>query len=244
MVAPPDNDVLWARGLHHSYGQTQALGGVAVGVGEGRILAVRGSRGAGKSTLLRCLSGQLTPREGEVWFDGTPLSALSRRDRERLRLDHFGWVDTEPQLVPELTAWENAALPLLLRGVGHRAARHTAHEWLERLDVGPCARRRIAQLDRAESQRIAIARALAAQPRVLFADDPTAILHRTQSMQILRTITTAARSHQITVVLATHEASDTLADLTVTLDDGRLTGAEGSNAADGTGSRAQCSLSV
>ncbi|MFH9423508.1 ABC transporter ATP-binding protein [Streptomyces sp. NPDC017529] len=243
MVAPPDNDVLWARGLHHTYAGSPALAGVSVGVRDGEILAVTGPRGCGKTTLLRCLSGQLAPDSGEIWFNSSPVHTLSPLGRERLRLDRFGWVDTEPHLVPELTAWENAALPLLLRGNGHRAAKQTACEWLERLDVGMCARQRPGRLDQSQRQRIAIARALASAPQVLFADEPTAPLHRADAAQVLRTITTAARSHDITVVLATHEPeAATLADRTMALLDGRRTGAKAP--APDEESRAECSLSV
>ncbi|KPC62385.1 ABC transporter ATP-binding protein [Streptomyces chattanoogensis] len=246
MVAPPDNDVLWARGLHHTHGSTPALTGVSLGVRDGEILAVTGPRGSGKTTLLKCLSGQLAPTEGEVWFNSSPVHTLSSPSRERLRLDRFGWIDTEPHLVPELTAWENAALPLLLRGTGHRAAKHTAMEWLDRLDVGMCARRRPARLDQSERQRIAVARALAAEPQVLFADDPTAPLHRADGAQVLRTLTTAARSHHITVVLATDDPeAAALADRSLALLDGRRTGAPaGPNGSPDAESRAACSLSV
>ncbi|UQA92815.1 ABC transporter ATP-binding protein [Streptomyces halobius] len=246
MVAPPDNDVLWARGLHHTYGCTTALTGVSLGVREGEILAVTGPRGSGKTTLLTCLSGQLTPTEGEVWFNSSPVHTLSSPSRERLRLDRFGWIDTEPRLVPELTAWENTALPLLLRGTGQRLAKHTAMEWLDRLDVGMCARRRPAQLDQSQRQRIAVARALAADPEVLFADEPTAPLHLADGTHVLRTLTTAARSHQITVVLATHDPEiATLADRTITLVDGRRSGAAPTtDDSPDAESRAACSLSV
>ncbi|WP_438485632.1 ABC transporter ATP-binding protein [Streptomyces sp. S186] len=246
MVAPPDNDVLRASGLHHTHGTTVALTDVSLDVRKGEILAVTGPRGSGKTTLLQCLSGQLVPTEGEIWFDNTPLHALSSPSRERLRLDRFGWIDTEPHLVPELTAWENAALPLLLRGTGHRAAKHTAVEWLERLDVGMCARHRPARLDQSQRQRVAIARALAGTPQLLFADEPTAPLHSADGTQLLRTLTTAARSHHITVVLATYDPQvAALADRTLTLLDGRRSGAvpETAGASDEE-SRAACSLSV
>ncbi|MGH3324501.1 MAG: ABC transporter ATP-binding protein, partial [Streptomyces sp.] len=207
MAAPPDNDVLWARGLHYSYGGSPALQGVSLGVRAGEIVSVTGPRGSGKTTLLSCLSGQLTPHDGEIWFNSVPLHTLGRAARERLRRDRFGWVGSEPQLVPELTAWENAALPLLLCGIGHRAARKTAREWLDRLDVGECARKRPAALLQSERQRVAIARALAPAPAILFADEPTAPLHQLERAQVLRTLTTAARSHDITVVLTTHDAA-------------------------------------
>ncbi|MFI0714044.1 ABC transporter ATP-binding protein [Streptomyces inhibens] len=246
MVAPPDNDVLWARGLHHTHGGTTSLAGVSVGVREGEILAVTGPRGSGKTTLLKCLSGQFVPTEGEVWFNSAPVHTLSSPSRERLRLDRFGWIDTEPHLVPELTTWENAALPLLLRGTGTRSAKHTALEWLDRLDVGMCARRRPAQLDQSQRQRVAIARALATTPQVLFADEPTAPLHSADGTQVLRTLTTAARSHQITVVLATHDPDvATLADRSIALLDGRQSsGASATTGSSDEESRAACSLSV
>ncbi|CAL9409048.1 ABC transporter ATP-binding protein YtrE [Streptomyces sp. enrichment culture] len=223
MVAPPDNDVLRACALHFQHHDgSPALGGVSLGVREGEILAVSGPRGSGKTALLHCLSGLVRPQRGEVWFDGVALHALGRLRRERLRRDRFGWIDPAPALVPELTVWENAALPLMLRGTSRRRARSAALEWLDRLDVGDRARSRPRALRQAERQRVCIARALAAAPAVLFADEPTAPLHRADRLQILRTLTTAARSHGITVVLATHDSGTAaLADRTVSLLDGR-----------------------
>jgi putative ABC transport system ATP-binding protein len=222
MVAPPDNDVLWARALHFQHNGSPALCGISLGVREGEILAVTGPRGSGKTTLLQCLAGLLPAQRGEVWFNSTPVHTMGPLTRERLRRDRFGWVDPVPQLVPELNAWENAALPLMLRGTSRRRAKTAALEWLERLDVGDHARKRAHELARAERQRIAVARALAACPTVLFADEPTASLHRADGVQVLRTLTTAARSHGITVVLTTqHPDESALADRTVSLLDGR-----------------------
>ncbi|MDT0441068.1 MULTISPECIES: ATP-binding cassette domain-containing protein [unclassified Streptomyces] len=235
-MAPPDNDVLWARDVHYAHNGSPALLGVSLGIRQGEIIAVTGPRGSGKSTLLGCLSGQLVPGRGEVWFNSMPVHTLTATSRERLRRDRFGWVGDTPQLVAELTAWENAALPLLLAGTGHRKARRTALEWLDRLDVGDCARKRPAALLQAQRQRVAIARALVHQPDVLFADEPTAPLHRADRAQALRTLTTAGRSHSITVVLATHDTEvSTLADRTLTLVDGREAGAA---------NEAACSLSA
>lgn len=223
MVAPPDNDVLWARALHfqHSDG-SPALLGVSLGVQEGEILAVSGPRGSGKTTLLRCLSGLAPAQRGEVWFNSVPVHTMRPLTRERLRRDRFGWIDPAPALVPELTVWENAALPLMLRGTGRRRAKTAALEWLERLDIGDRSRHRPHELTQAERQRVSIARALAPAPTVLFADEPTAPLHRADRAHVLRTLTTAARSHGITVVLATHDPETAaLADRTVSLLDGR-----------------------
>ncbi|MBY8888918.1 ATP-binding cassette domain-containing protein [Streptomyces sp. PTM05] len=228
METPPDNDVLWGRSLRHAHEGSPALLGVSLGVRDGEILAVAGPRGSGKTTLLRCLSGQLVPDEGEVWFNSAPVHTLRRAARERLRRERFGWIDPSPRLVPELTARENAALPLLLTGASHRAARQAAQEWLERLDVGECARTRPAGLTQAQRQRVAIARALVTVPEVVFADEPTAALHRADHAQVLRTLTTAARSHGITMLLATHDSGVAeFADRTVALVDGRRTAPEG-----------------
>ncbi|SPF03496.1 ABC transporter ATP-binding protein YtrE [Streptomyces sp. MA5143a] len=222
MVAPPDNDVLWARGLTYAHDGSPALQGVSMGVREGEILAVTGPRGSGKTTLLRCLSGQLRPQKGEVWFNSIPVHTMGTVSRERLRRDRFGWIDPEPALVPELNVWENTALPLMLRGTGRRAAKAAALEWLERLDIRDTARKRPHALLQSERQRVVVARALVAAPTVLFADEPTAPLHRAERSHVLRTLTAAARSHAITVVLATHDAETAaLADRTVTLLDGR-----------------------
>ncbi|WP_393061161.1 ABC transporter ATP-binding protein [Streptomyces sp. LN549] len=245
MVAPPDNDVIWARSLQHSHNGSPALGGVSLGIRDGEILAVTGPRGSGKTTLLHCLSGQLVPQQGEVWFNSVPVHTMGPRLRERLRCDKFGWIAPEPQLVPELNTWENTALPLLLRGSSHREAKKAAMEWLERLDIGMHARKRPHTLQQSQRQRIAVARALAAAPAVIFADEPTATLHRTDRAHVLRTLTSAARSHGITVVLATHDAEiAALADRVVPLLDGRRVATVALPAVTDTEGHAACSLSV
>ncbi|MFJ7151791.1 ABC transporter ATP-binding protein [Streptomyces sp. NPDC100445] len=246
MESPPDNDVLWARSLHFTHRDgSPGLAGVSLGVRVGEILAVGGPRGSGKTTLLRCLSGQVPVRTGEVWFNSAPVHTLGPVARERLRRERFGWIDPEPVLVPELNVWENAALPMMLRGTGRRRAKAAALEWLERLDIGDMARRRPRELRQAERQRVALARALAPAPTVLFADEPTATLHRADRTHVLRTLTTAARSHGITVVLATHDADTAaLADRSVTLLDGRRVHTVHLPEAPDAEGRAACSLSA
>ena len=246
MEAQPDNDVLWARSLHFTHKDgSPALSGVSLGVREGEILAVSGPRGSGKSTLLGCLAGLVRAQRGEIWFNSVPVHTMGPLTRERLRRDRFGWIDPAPALVPELDVWENAALPLMLRGSTRRRAKVAAQEWLERLDVGDTAHRRPADLTQSERQRVCIARALAPAPTVLFADEPTAPLHRADRGHVLRTLTTAARSHGITVVLATHDAETAaLADRTVSLLDGRRVRTVHLPPAPETEGRAACSLSA
>ncbi|WP_217547407.1 ABC transporter ATP-binding protein [Streptomyces sp. GbtcB6] len=246
MEAPPDNDVLWARALHfrHQDG-SPGITGISLGVREGEILAVSGPRGSGKTTLLRCLAGLVPAQGGEVWFNSTAVHRMGPFARERLRRDRFGWIDPAPTLVPELNVWENTALPLMLRGTSRRRAKVAALEWLERLDVGDKARKYPAELQQAERQRVSIARALAPAPTVLFADEPTAPLHRADRAHVLRTLTTAARSHGITVVLATHDAETAaLADRKVALLDGRRVHTVHLPPVPEAEGRAECSLSV
>lgn len=185
------------------------------------------------------------PQEGEVWFNSVPVHTMAPRVREQLRRERFGWISADPELVPELTVWENTALPLLLRGVSHRAARKAATEWLERLDIAAFAKKRPHALLQAQRQRISVARALCGAPTVIFADEPTATLHRADRAQVLRTFTTAARSHGITVVLATHDAEvSALADRTVPMLDGRCVATVTLPSKPEAEGRAACSLSV
>ncbi|MFD5793997.1 ABC transporter ATP-binding protein [Streptomyces diastatochromogenes] len=246
MEAPPDNDVMWARSLHFTHRDgSPGLAGVSLEVRQSEILAVSGPRGSGKTTLLRCLSGQVKAQQGEVWFNSAPMHTLGPMARERLRRDRFCWIDPAPVLVPELNVWENAALPLMLRGTSRRRAKVAALEWLERLDVGDRARRRPHELRQAERQRVCIARALAPGPTILFADEPTAPLHRADRAHVLRTLTTAARSHGITVVLATHDSETVaLADRAVSLLDGRRVKTVHLPESPETEGRAACSLSA
>ncbi|NYI08429.1 putative ABC transport system ATP-binding protein [Allostreptomyces psammosilenae] len=191
---------------------------------EGEIVAVTGPRGSGKTTLLACLGCALPLDDGEVWLDGVPLHGLRRRNRDRIRRDHFGFITTMPLLVPELDAVENVAVPLMAAGASRRQAHADAIEWLERLDVGDLAKARPASLDITSRQRVAAARALAGRPRIVLADDPAAPLPRDEGDHLLRVVTTAARSHGITLLLAlTRESAADAADRVVRMADGRIT---------------------
>ncbi|MET7398135.1 ATP-binding cassette domain-containing protein, partial [Dactylosporangium sp. NPDC005572] len=124
--------ILSARGVVRSYGPTPAVRGVTLDVAEGEILANTGPSGCGKSTLLHCLAGIIRPDAGEVTFLGQRVDQLSEAARSRLRRTRFGVLFQFGQLVAELSAAENVALPLLLAGTGRRAARTAALAWLDR----------------------------------------------------------------------------------------------------------------
>src|SRR5262249_45778603 len=161
-----------ARDVVKSFGQTPALRGANVAASQGEILAIMGPSGSGKSTLLHCLAGIFQPDQGEVWFDGQRLDTQSEADRTRLRRTVFGFVFQFGQLVPELTAADNVALPLLLNRTNRKSAYAAAATWLDRLGLSGKGKRRTGELSGGEAQRAAVARALALEPNAIFAARP------------------------------------------------------------------------
>ncbi len=213
-----------ARDITRSFGQTPALRGASVAVRQGEILAIMGPSGSGKSTLLHCLAGIFPPDSGEVWFDGRRLDTLNEAERTRLRRTTFGFVFQFGQLVPELTAADNIALPLVLNRAGRKPAYAQARQWLDRLGLGGTAARRTGELSGGEAQRVAIARALAIAPRVLFADEPTGSLDSLTGEKVMSLLTGLARERGTTVVLVTHDAGvAAYADREVMVRDGVVT---------------------
>jgi putative ABC transport system ATP-binding protein len=213
-----------ARDLVKSFGQTRALRGASVSVAAGDILAVMGPSGSGKSTLLHCLAGIFTPEEGEIWFDGQRLDRMSETRRTELRRTAFGFVFQFGQLVPELTAADNIALPLLLGGARRKPAYQTAASWLARLGLEDRGGHRTGELSGGEAQRVAVARALAIRPTALFADEPTGSLDSLAGEKVMNLLTDLAREEGVTVVLVTHDARvAAYADRQVMVRDGTVT---------------------
>ena len=206
VVAGQQQAIIEARNLEKSFGPTPALRGASLRVRRGEILAVMGPSGSGKSTLLHCLAGILTPGEGEVWFDGKRLDTLPEGRRSDLRRDRFGFVFQFGQLIPELTAEENVAMPLLLGGVRRGPALAEARPWFGRLGLDGLEHRRSGELSGGQAQRVALARGLVARPEVLFADEPTGSLDSISGELVMRLLTAAAREQGTTVILVTHEA--------------------------------------
>ena len=200
-----DVPIIEARGLRKAYGRTEALRGATLSVREGEVVAVTGPSGSGKSSLLLCLAGVVRPEAGEVTYAGTRLDDLSEARRTRLRRREFGLVLQFGQLVPELTAEQNVALPLLLEKHSRAAATTAARGWLERLGASELATATPGEMSGGEQQRVAVARALVSGPRVVFADEPTGALDTVSSEEVLTALLDAARSADATVVMVTHD---------------------------------------
>jgi putative ABC transport system ATP-binding protein len=201
-VGPP---LLEATDLVKSFGTTPALAGASFGLHTGEVVAVMGPSGSGKSTLLHCLGGIVPADSGSIVYDGRDLSSMSDRGRSALRRSDFGFVFQFGQLVPELSCRENVAMPLRLAGVHRREADARAMEWLERLEVADVAAKRQGEVSGGQAQRVAIARALVAEPRVVFADEPTGALDSLNGERVMQLLTGTARAGGVAVVLVTHE---------------------------------------
>jgi putative ABC transport system ATP-binding protein len=174
--------------------------------------------------LLHCLAGILVPDTGEVRFSGRRIDDLGETERSALRRDRCGFIFQFGQLVPELTAAENIALPLLLAGVRRSEALATARKWFGRLELDGVGDRRSGELSGGQAQRVALARGLVANPEVLFADEPTGALDSLAGEHVMSLLTAATRDHGTTVILVTHEPRvAAYADREVVVRDGKVT---------------------
>jgi putative ABC transport system ATP-binding protein len=217
-----------AREVRLAFGPTPALQGASLTVDAGEIVAVMGPSGSGKSTLLHCLAGILVPDAGEIEYGGRRIDTLGENERSALRRDRFGFVFQFGQLVPELTAEENVALPLLLSGARRADALRQARSWFERLDLDGLQQRRSGELSGGQAQRVALGRGLVGHPDVLFADEPTGSLDSLTGERVMELLSTTAREQTITVVLVTHEPRvAAYADREVMVRDGKVTDMSG-----------------
>ena len=174
------------------------------GIQAGESIAVMGPSGSGKSTLLHALAGIITPTAGNVMFRGANLARLSDADRTKLRRSAFGFVFQSGQLLPELPAIENIALPMMLGGASYQQATDTAMLWLERLGLRQLAQQRPGEMSGGQMQRIAIARALAMDPDVILFDEPTSALDPELTGEVLRVLRELA-DRKTTMIIVTHE---------------------------------------
>ena len=179
--------IIKADDIKKSYGETHAMRGISLEIKRGEVLAIMGPSGSGKSTLLHTLAGIIKPDSGKVYFSGSRIDNLNDHGRTMLRRTKFGFVFQFSQLVPELTAIDNVAVPLLLNGIPRGEAYHRAEQWLNKVGITDAKLNHLAnQLSGGQIQRVAIARAMVINPEVLFADEPTGSLDSLNSELVMK----------------------------------------------------------
>lgn len=217
-----------AENIIKKFGQGElefvALKGISLEIKDGEFVAIIGPSGAGKSTLLYQLSLLDDPSGGEVVFQGQRTSILSQEQKTNIRLHELGYVFQDFALLPELTAIENVALPMLMQGMSHSASLEKAKKALERIGMVNKLSNLPSQLSGGQQQRVSIARAIAHDQHVLFADEPTANLDSANSRLVMEAFLDLNRSGQ-TIVMVTHEDEYAhKAGRIISLKDGELVG--------------------
>lgn len=201
--------IIKATNIHRQFGReplvVHVLRGVDVSVRPGEFLAIMGKSGAGKSTLMYQLSVLDTPSSGELIVDGVDVMQLNEKERTAFRLNTLGYVFQDYALVPDLSVRENVMMPLLMRGDAWEEAKSKAAKALDEVGLKDKYERLPTQMSGGEQQRIAIARAVASQPKIIFADEPTANLDTVSSKQIIDLLTSLNEASGQTIVMVTHE---------------------------------------
>ena len=200
-----------------------ALRGVDLTVARGEFVALVGPSGSGKSTVLNLIGGLDRPTSGQVWINGTELSASDERTLTQHRRRHVGFVFQSFNLLPRLTAEENVALPLMFGDVSEKERRARARALLERVGLEHRLEHRPTQLSGGEQQRVAIARALVGEPALLLADEPTGNLDTTTGAEIMALLKKLNQESGLTLLVVTHDAQvAAFADRVVELRDGQV----------------------
>ena len=199
------------EGLRKRYGEgdtaVEALRDVNMVVAPGEVVGLVGPSGSGKSTLLKCLGAVIEPTAGKMWLGSQPIydNGWLNRDLRALRRDHIGFVFQAPYLIPFLNVTDNVALLPMLAGVANDKARSRALQLLTDLDVQHRAGAQPSSLSGGEQQRVSIARALANQPPVVLADEPTAPLDSERALGVMRILNRMAAQHQTAIIVVTHD---------------------------------------
>jgi putative ABC transport system ATP-binding protein len=210
------------KSFHNGEVDTQVLKGISLTIKSGEFTAIIGPSGAGKSTLMYQLSLLDHPTSGEVFIDGQNVTEFSSAARTNFRLNSLGYVFQDYALLPELTALENVAVPMLMQGLSKNDAMDKALRNLERVGLKEKAKNLPSQLSGGQQQRVSIARAIAHDPKILFADEPTANLDTQTSREILK-VFMDLNAHGQTIVMVTHEEEfANMAQRVIELKDGNI----------------------
>lgn len=220
-------NIIDARNIHRTFGkdalEVHILKGIDLTVTEGEYIAIMGKSGAGKSTLMYQLSALDEPTEGELIVNGTDVIALHERERTSFRLNTLGYVFQDYALVPDLSARENVMMPLLMRGVSWIEATDKANKSLDNVGLVGKYENLPGELSGGEQQRVAVARAIAGKPKILFADEPTANLDSISGMQVIDLLSELHDKYGLTIVMVTHEPEYTKdVDRIIYIEDGLI----------------------
>ena len=209
VVMADDSVLVQAVGAHKVYNsgavRVHALRGVDLQIRKGEMVAVMGPSGCGKTTLLNCLSGLDDLTEGEVFIEGVPLNKMSDRAKTKYRALRMGFIFQSYNLLPVLDALENVELPLLVAGAAPKDARSRAREFLQAVGLADFARHKPSELSAGQQQRVAVARALANRPAIVWADEPTGNLDSDTSAAVMQLLHEANRGNRQTFVVVTHD---------------------------------------
>lgn len=202
---------------------TNVLKGISLSIAEGEFVAIMGRSGAGKSTTLYQLSLLDDPTSGEIILDGNDTHSLSQEDKTQFRLNKLGYVFQDYSLMSDLTALENVALPLLMQGASQEDAFKRAEKSLAEVGLDHVMDHLPSALSGGEQQRVSIARAIVHGPKIIFADEPTANLDHTSSLNVMEIFKKLNKEKGITIVMVTHEDEYTkIVDRIIKLDDGKI----------------------
>ena len=203
--------ILEARGLKKTYGarekNLEVLTDANLQLREGEMVAVVAPSGAGKSTLLHLLAALDTPTSGNVYFENKSIESNQDAALAHFRNRAVGFLWQRHQLLPDFSAAENVAMPLLARGESHANALSEAHKWLKEVGLEDRLEHRAGELSGGEQQRVAIARALITAPRVLLADEPTGDLDEQNAWAVFELLQRLHRNHRLTSLIATHNVA-------------------------------------
>jgi lipoprotein-releasing system ATP-binding protein len=226
-VAPGAAEIVRGEALRKTFRsgaqEVTPLDAVNFTIARGEMVAIVGPSGAGKSTLLHLLAALDTPTSGTVYFGGNSLESLAQAELAEYRNRAVGFVWQRHHLLPDFTAAENVAMPLLIRGTSLGEALRTAANWLGEVGLADRAEQRGGQLSGGEQQRVAIARALVNGPQLLLADEPTGDLDERSAENVFELMQHLHKTHQLTSILATHNISIARrADRVLNLEHGKL----------------------